>query len=117
MDISASIPIMINLLDSKNRWEKFIWWEKYFLAGLNMSAIVKVDEKGRVVIPKRIREKVKLKEGNYVNVKAKGKTIVMEPLESIADKYYGAFKVSKWPKDLDEFIVEVTNRWWTSQAM
>jgi len=33
-----------------------------------MSTIVKVDEKGRVVIPKSIREKVKLKEGNYVNV-------------------------------------------------
>ena len=81
-----------------------------------MSTIVKVDEKGRVVIPKRIREKVKLKEGNYVNVKAKGKIIVMEPLESIADKYFGAFKVFRWPEDLDEFIVEVTNRWWTGQA-
>ena len=81
-----------------------------------MSTIVKVDEKGRVVIPKRIREKVKLKEGNDVNVKAEGKTIVMEPLESIADKYFGAFKVSRWPEDLDEFIVEVTNRWWTGQA-
>ena len=81
-----------------------------------MSAIVKVDEKGRVVIPKSIREKVKLKEGSYVNVRAEGKIIIMEPLESIADKYFGAFKVSRWPEDLDEFIVEVTKRWWTSQA-
>ncbi len=77
-----------------------------------MSTIVRVDEKGRVVIPKNIREKVKLKEGNYVNVKVEGKTIVMEPLESIADKYFGAFKISRWPEDLDEFMVEVTKRWW-----
>ena len=81
-----------------------------------MSTIVKVDEKGRVVIPKSIREKVKLREGSYVNVRAEGKIIIMEPLESIADKYFGAFKVSRWPEDLDEFIVEVTKRWWTSQA-
>jgi len=77
-----------------------------------MSTIVRVDGKGRVVIPKSIREKVKLKEGNYVNVKVEGKTIVMEPLESIADKYFGAFKISRWPEDLDEFMVEVTKRWW-----
>ena len=80
-----------------------------------MSTIVKVDEKGRVIIPKSIREKVKLKEGNYVNVKVEGKTIVMEPLESIAVKYFGAFKISRWPEDLDEFIVEVTKKWWMAQ--
>jgi len=81
-----------------------------------MSTIVKVDEKGRVVIPKSIREKVKLKEGNYVNVKAEGKTIVMEPLESIADKYFGVFKISRWPEDMDEFAAEVMKRWWTVQT-
>ena len=77
--------------------------------------IVRVDERGRVVIPKSIREKVKLKGGNYVNVRVEGRTIVMEPLESIADKYFGAFKVSRWPEDLDEFIVEVARRWWMAQ--
>jgi len=80
-----------------------------------MSVIVKVDQKGRVVIPKSIRKKVKLKEGNYVNVRVKGRTIVLEPLESIADKYFGAFKVSRWPKDLDEFLVGIARRWWMAQ--
>ncbi|MCD6593213.1 AbrB/MazE/SpoVT family DNA-binding domain-containing protein [Candidatus Bathyarchaeota archaeon] len=80
-----------------------------------MSIIVKIDEKGRVVIPKSIREKVKLKKGEYVNVKVEGKSIVMEPLGSIADKYFGAFKISRWPEDLDEFIAEVVKRWWTAQ--
>ena len=80
-----------------------------------MSVIVRVDEKGRVVIPKSIREKAKLKAGNYVNVRVEGRSIIMEPLESIADKYFGAFKVSRWPKDLDEFLVEVARRWWIAQ--
>ena len=53
--------------------------------------------------------------GNYVNVKAEGKTIIIEPLESSADKYFGAFKISRWPEDLDEFIAEVVKRWWTAQ--
>ncbi|RJS88370.1 AbrB/MazE/SpoVT family DNA-binding domain-containing protein [Candidatus Bathyarchaeota archaeon] len=66
-------------------------------------------------MPKSIREKVKLKVGNYVNVKAEGKTIIIEPLESIADKYFVAFKISRWPEDLDEFIAEVVKRWWTAQ--
>ena len=80
-----------------------------------MSVIVKVDEKGRVVIPKSIREKVKLKGGNYVNVRVEGKIIVLEPLGSIADRYFGAFKVSRWPEDLDEFMVGVARRWWMAQ--
>jgi len=69
--------------------------------------IVKVDKKGRVIIPKSLREKAKVKEGGYVKMRADGKTIIVEPVESIADKYYGAFKIEKWPEDLDEFIVKV----------
>lgn len=73
---------------------------------------VKVDEKGRVIIPKSVRDAAELKEGSYVTVRSKGKTIVMEPLEPVADKYYGAFKVTKWPENMDEFMVEVIKRWW-----
>ena len=76
---------------------------------------VKVDEKGRIIIPKKIRETAKLKEGSYVTIKAKGKTIMLEPLEPVADKYYGAFKIAKWPENIDEFTVEVIKKWWTTQ--
>jgi len=79
------------------------------------STTVKVDEKGRIIIPKDIRETANLKEGSYVTIKAKGKTIIMEPLEPVADKYFGAFKVTTWPENLDEFIVEVIKKWWTTQ--
>lgn len=73
----------------------------------------KVDEKGRVRIPKRIRETTKLKEGSYVNIKTKGKTIIIELSEPVADKYFGAFKIDKWPEDMDEFIGEVMQKWWS----
>jgi AbrB family looped-hinge helix DNA binding protein len=79
------------------------------------STTVKVDEKGRIIIPKDIRKTANLKEGSYVTIKAKGKTIIMEPLEPVADKYFGAFKVTTWPENLDEFIVEVIKKWWTTQ--
>ena len=77
---------------------------------------VKVDEKGRIIIPKNIREAAELKEGSYVTIKSKGKIIIVEPLEPVADKYYGAFKVTKWPENMDEFIVEVIKKWWTAQV-
>lgn len=81
-----------------------------------MTAVVRVDEKGRVVIPKNIREKAKMRKGGYVKIMAKEKSIILEPLEPFADKYFGAFKIDKWPEDLDEFAVEVIKKWWTSQA-
>lgn len=81
-----------------------------------MTLVVRVDEKGRVVIPKSIREKAKMRKGGYVKVTAKEKSIIMEPLEPFADKYFGAFQIDKWPEDLDEFAVEVIKKWWASQA-
>ena len=77
---------------------------------------VKVDEKGRIIIPKNIREAAELKEGSYVTIKSKGKIIMMEPLEPVADKYYGAFKGTRWPENMDEFMVEVIKQWWTAQV-
>ena len=77
---------------------------------------VKVDKKGRIIIPKNIRKTAKLKEGSYVNIKTKGKSIIIEPAEPVADKYYGAFKVTQWPEDIDEFTVEVMQKWWISHA-
>lgn len=77
---------------------------------------VKVDQKGRIIIPKNIREIIGLKEGSYVKIKVHEKRIIIEPMEPIADKYFGAFKVSKWPEDLDEFAVKVARKWWTRKA-
>jgi AbrB family looped-hinge helix DNA binding protein len=77
---------------------------------------VKLDEKGRVIIPKKIREAAQLKEGTCFTVKAEGNKIIIEPVESVADKGYGAFKVDKWPDDLDMFMVEAVGKWWINHA-
>jgi AbrB family looped-hinge helix DNA binding protein len=70
----------------------------------------RVDEKGRVRIPKHIRETAELKEGSCVIIKATGKTITIEPTEPVADKYFGAFKVTHWPEDLDQYAKEVMQK-------
>jgi len=80
-----------------------------------MMEMVKVDEKGRVIIPKKIRRKAGVKEGGYVKIKADEKGIIIQPIEPVADKYYGAFKILKWPEDLDEFVVEVMKKWWSQK--
>ena len=74
---------------------------------------VKMDEKGRIIIPSRIRKSAQLKEGTSMSIKSKGKTIILEPIEPVADKYFGAFKVTNWPEnlDLDEYVVEVKEKW------
>jgi AbrB family looped-hinge helix DNA binding protein len=84
--------------------------------GKEMSeATAKIDEKGRIMIPKKIRKATKLKEGTYINIKIKDCTLIIEPAESIAEKYFGIFKVEKWPENLDEFAAEATKKYWTTQ--
>jgi AbrB family looped-hinge helix DNA binding protein len=77
---------------------------------------VKVDKKSRIIIPKSLREKAKLKEGGYVKMRVDKKGVTIEPVEPVADKYFGAFKIEKWPEDIDQFAFEVTNKWWTQKA-
>jgi AbrB family looped-hinge helix DNA binding protein len=83
---------------------------------VNGMKTTKVDKRGRLVIPKDLRQKAKVKEGTTVKIMATKKGIVLEPLESIADKYFGAFKVTQWPEDLDEFVVKVMRGWWQQKA-
>lgn len=76
----------------------------------------KVDGKGRIMIPKKIREKMELKEGSRLTMKVEGNTIIIKPMKPVADRYYGAFKVNRWPDDVDEFVVEVMKKWWATQS-
>lgn len=63
------------------------------------------------MIPKSLREKAKVKKGGYVRI-----SIIIEPVESVADRYFGAFKVMEWPKDLDEFLIEEARKCWSQKA-
>jgi AbrB family looped-hinge helix DNA binding protein len=78
---------------------------------------VRIDAKGRLMIPKSIRKGTKLKAGTCVSIEAKDSTIIIKPAESIAEKYCGVFQVSRWPEDLDEFVVEATRKWWANHAV
>jgi AbrB family looped-hinge helix DNA binding protein len=79
-------------------------------------AVVKVDSKGRVVIPKRLREKVGLREGGFARVDVRDGVVVIEPLESVGEAYFGVFKVESWPEDLDSFLVEAVRELWLRKA-
>jgi len=78
--------------------------------------VVKVDRKGRLLIPKDIREKAGIRGENLVRIKVREKSIVIEPVEPVADKYFGTFRVAKWPEDLDELVVGVMRGWWGRKA-
>jgi AbrB family looped-hinge helix DNA binding protein len=79
------------------------------VGNLMSETTAKIDKKGRVMIPKNIRKAAKIKAGTFVNIKATDTTIIIEPAESIAEKYGGLFQITKWPEDLDEFIVGRVN--------
>ncbi len=73
--------------------------------------IVRVDSRGRIAIPKHIRRALGIEEGSLLKLEVVNGKIVLEPLESVADKYYGVFRIEKWPRDIDEFLNEVLARW------
>ncbi|MEM2843233.1 MAG: AbrB/MazE/SpoVT family DNA-binding domain-containing protein [Candidatus Bathyarchaeia archaeon] len=79
--------------------------------------VIKVDKKGRLLIPKSVRRKVGIKEGGFAKIEVNEKSIIIRSMDSIADKYFGAFEIAKWPEDLDEFIVKVIKNWWTQKAI
>ena len=82
-----------------------------------MEFIVRVDSKGRILIPKGLREAVGVREGGLVKVYVEGGRVVVEPLGSVADRFFGCFKVYRWPDDLDEFVVEAVKEWWMRKSM
>jgi len=86
---------------------------------MSETAIVKMDEKGRIVLPRRIRKAAQLKEGSYLNIRSKGKTVILEAAEPVADKYFGLVKIADWPKnlDLDEYAVEEEKKWHKQSGM
>ncbi len=76
-----------------------------------MNAIVRIDEKGRITIPKHIRESCGLTEGMEVSLRVEGGRVIIEPIRSRADELFGIIKVRSWPEDLDDYVIEALRRW------
>lgn len=77
--------------------------------------IVKLDEKGRVVIPKEVRDRVGLEEGGNIVLEDENERVILRPLKPVSDRFYGAFKVERWPEDLDEYASEALKDWWKTR--
>ena len=74
--------------------------------------MARIDKKGRIVVPKKVREELGIVDETYVEIRTEGDKIILKPIKSIADEYFGVFKVENWPEDLDEFLMkEVKRRW------
>lgn len=68
---------------------------------VNMEYILSVDERGRITIPKEVRERMNLKKLRLIVDEDK---LILEPVrEDVVDKYYGIFKV-EIKEDVDEIL-------------
>ncbi|RLG59206.1 AbrB/MazE/SpoVT family DNA-binding domain-containing protein [Candidatus Geothermarchaeota archaeon] len=74
--------------------------------------VVRVDGKGRILLPKKIREALGIRARQRLRISIVNGRIVLDPLKSVADEYYGIMKIRKWPRDLDKFLVEAIRNWW-----
>jgi len=76
-------------------------------------SIVKVGKRYTIVIPKAIREKIGLREGDIILVKAKEKTIILELLPKDPFKVLGEVIGEPYSEEKDE---EKAEKWLLSHA-
>jgi len=63
--------------------------------------ILKIDDRGRITIPKEVRELLKSKR---LKLKIEDGKIILEPLVLDVNKYYGIFKKDIGNEDIDEIL-------------
>lgn len=59
---------------------------------------VKILPKGLITIPKKIRKKIGLKEGDVVKARLSGKTIIIEPRET-SYRLFSNEEIKRWIKE------------------
>jgi looped-hinge helix DNA binding domain, AbrB family len=63
--------------------------------------ILKIDDRGRITIPKEVRELLKSKR---LKLKIEDGKIILEPVVLDVNKYYGIFKKDVGNEDIDEIL-------------
>ena len=81
-----------------------------------MRVLVTVDERGRITIPSEIRKKLGIKKGSLLELTIDDDEIRVRLVKSVAEECFGKYKVKKWPKDLDEFVMEAIKKWWSEST-
>ncbi len=58
-----------------------------------MDVVVRIDRKGHILIPRKIKEALGIKERQPIRVNVVGNKIVLTPLKDIEDVYYNSIEV------------------------
>ncbi len=74
-----------------------------------MEVVVSLDDKGRITIPKELRDSLGIKK--KVRIRREGSRLVIEPADPVSRRFYGAFR-AEVPEDLDGLVVEAMTDWW-----
>ncbi|MGQ4892988.1 MAG: AbrB/MazE/SpoVT family DNA-binding domain-containing protein [Candidatus Njordarchaeia archaeon] len=76
---------------------------------MNKKNVSKIDENGRVYIPKKLREILGLKPGDLVEIDVNDRFIIIKRMESIAKMGKGAFKpIKNVGEDIDSLIEKLS---------
>lgn len=70
---------------------------------------VNILSKGVITLPKKIRERVGIKEGDVASVYVEGNRIIIEPRETIAYRTFTPEQIARWEKE-DRLPVKYRNR-------
>ncbi|MUM65877.1 AbrB family transcriptional regulator [Acidianus infernus] len=65
--------------------------------------ILTIDDRGRITIPKEVRELIKSKK---LKLRVEDSKIVLEPIVVDVDKYYGIFRKDLGDVDVDNLLKE-----------
>lgn len=70
---------------------------------------IKILPKGLITIPKKIREKLSIKEGDVVQINISENSIVIKPRESAEYRLFSNKEIKQWVKD-DKLPVELAKK-------
>ncbi|MEK7597015.1 MAG: AbrB/MazE/SpoVT family DNA-binding domain-containing protein [Patescibacteria group bacterium] len=70
---------------------------------------IKILPKGLITIPKKIREKLSIKEGDVAQINISRNSIVIKPRESVEYRLFTNKEIRQWVKD-DKLPVELAKK-------
>lgn len=77
---------------------------------MNLGSIRRIDELGRIVIPKGIRKELKIEAGDNLEIYTKSETIIMEKHSELSKEIEVERKIAKTLKELLKVDVLITNK-------